>query len=86
MKVGDKVICIEDYNNGGWLPKDYCLTKGQLYEVSHLYVYILQKGNSHCERYIDKITIEGKGNVKYPTNLFITVEQHRENQLNQILS
>ena len=83
MKVGDKVlpqavciavVCIEDYNNGGWLPKNYSLTKGQVYEVSH------------WERYIDKITIEGKGNVKYPTNLFITVEQHRENQLNQILS
>ena len=72
MNIGDKVICMEDYNNGGWLPKDYCLTKGQVYDVFHWY--------------IDKIHIEGKGNVNYPTNLFITVEQHRENQLNQILS
>jgi hypothetical protein len=69
-----KMICIKNYDDGGWLSKDYCLTKGQVYEVSH------------WERYIDKITIEGKGNVNYPTNLFITVEQHRENQLNQILS
>ena len=71
-----KVICIKDYNNGGWLPKDYSLTKGQLYEVSNITT------SANWEKGL--LTIEGKGNVKYPTNLFITVEQHRENQLNKI--
>ena len=76
-----KVICIKDYNNGGWLPKDYSLTKGQLYEVS-------TRGNTNWEKGLlvqPTITIEGKGNVNYPTNLFITIEQHREQQLNKIL-
>jgi hypothetical protein len=71
------VICIKDYNNGGWLPKDYSLTKGQLYEVSNITT------SANWEKGL--LTIEGKGNVNYPTNLFITVEQHRENQLNKIL-
>jgi hypothetical protein len=78
MKVGDKLVCIEDYNNGGWLPKNYSLIKGQVYEVSNITT------SANWEKGLLKI--EGKGNVNYPTNLFITVEQHRENQLNQILS
>jgi hypothetical protein len=71
FEVGDKVICIEDYNNGGWLPKNYSLTKGQIYEVSTRVVHTT-------------ITIEGKGNVNYPIELFITLEQWREQQLNQL--
>ena len=84
MKVGDKVICIEDYNNGGWLPKNYSVTKGQLYQVS-----ATRGSNTNWEKGLlvcTTITIEGKGNVNYPTNLFISLEQHRENLLNQILS
>lgn len=81
MIVGDKIICIEDYSNGGWLPKDYTLTKGQLYEVSGK-----RPGINYNQIDTSTITLEGKGNVNYPTNLFITIEQHRENQLNQILS
>jgi hypothetical protein len=80
MKVGDKVICIEDYNNGGWLPKNYSVTKGQLYEVSGK-----MAGINYNQIDTSKITLEGKGNVKYPTNLFITIEQWREQQLNKIL-
>ena len=38
-----KVICIEDYNNGGWLPKDYSLTKGQLYHIKELGRYSYNK-------------------------------------------
>lgn len=83
MNKGDKVICIKDYNDSGWLSKNDSVTKGQLYEVS-------SKRRIHSLHTItgDKvicINVEGKGNVKYPTNLFITVEQHRENQINQIL-
>ena len=76
MNKGEKVICIKDYNDSGWLSKNDSVTKGQLYEVS-------SKRRIHS---LHTITVEGKGNVNYPTNLFITVEQHREQQLNQILS
>jgi hypothetical protein len=33
----------------------------------------------------DRIRVIEKGNSYYPTELFITVEQHRENQLNKLL-
>lgn len=73
MIVGDKVICIKDYNDSGWLSKNYSVTKGQLYEVSDTLVK-------------DRIRVKEKGNSYYPTELFITLKQHRDNQLNQILS
>ena len=77
MKVGDKLVCIEDYNNGGWLPKNYSLIKGQVYEVSQVV-----RGQIK----IDRIKIEGKGNTHYKLELFTTIEQWRNNQLNKILS
>ena len=73
MKVGDKVICIENHNNGGWLSKNDSVTKGKVYEVTDTLVK-------------DRIRVREKGNSYYPTNLFISVEQHRDNQINQILS
>ena len=77
MKVGDKLVCIEDYNDGGWLPKDYSLIKGQVYEVSQVV-----RGQIK----IDRIKIEGKGNTHYKLELFVNQEQWRDNQINQILS
>ncbi len=49
----------------------YSVIIGQIYEVSDTLVK-------------DRIRVREKGNSYYPTNLFITVEQHRENQLNKI--
>lgn len=77
MKVGDKLVCIEDYNDGGWLPKDYSLIKGQVYEVSQVV-----RGQIK----IDRIKIEEKGNTHYKLELFVNQEQWRDNQINQILS
>lgn len=33
----------------------------------------------------DRIRVTEKGNSYYPTELFITIEQHRENQINKLL-
>ena len=74
MNVGDKLICIKDYNNSGWLSKNDSLTKGQVYEVSEIAIGKLF------------IRLKDKGRVGYPVELFITLEQWRENQLNKILT
>jgi hypothetical protein len=50
----------------------YSVIIGQIYEVSDTLVK-------------DRIRVREKGNSYYPTNLFITVEQHRENQINKLL-
>lgn len=80
-RVSETLICIKDYNDSGWLSKNDSVTKGQLYEVSGK-----RPGINYNQIDTSTITLEGKGNVNYPTNLFITIEQHRENQINQILS
>jgi hypothetical protein len=69
MRVGDKVICI-NHNNGGWLSKNDSLIKGKVYEVTDTI-----KG---------RIRVKEKGNSWYPTELFVTQEQWREQQLNQL--
>ena len=51
----------------------YSVTIGQIYEVSDTLIK-------------DRIRVKEKGNSYYPTELFITLKQHRDNQLNQILS
>ena len=80
MKVGETVICIKDYNDSGWLSKNYSVTKGQLYEVSGK-----MAGINYNQIDTSKITLEGKGSVNYPIELFKTLEQWREQQLNKIL-
>ena len=80
MKVGDKVICIKDHNNGGWLAND-TVTKGKVYEVFGTYPFkdrirLMEKGMSYF-----KTTARGS---LLCSNLFITVQQHRDNQLNKI--
>jgi len=78
MKVGDKVlpqavciavICI-NHNDGGWLSKNDSLIKGKVYEVTYTI-----KG---------RIRVKEKDNSWYPTELFVTTEQWREQQLNQL--
>jgi hypothetical protein len=69
MRVEDKVICI-NHNNGGWLSKNDSLIKGKVYEVTDTI-----KG---------RIRVKEKGNSWYPTELFVTQEQWREQQLNQL--
>ena len=76
MNKGDKVICIKDYNDSGLLSKNDNGVKGMDSPFARYFIQLT----------FGYTTVEGKGNVNYPTNLFITVEQHREQQLNQILS
>jgi len=81
MNVGDKVICIEDYNNVGWLPKNRSVTKGQVYEITDTLIK-------------DRIKVRGNGidhngqycwKFYYPKELFITLQQWREQQLDKII-
>ena len=71
MIVGEKIICI-NYKTQYLTIVSYDVTIGQIYEVSDTLVK-------------DRIRVKEKGNSYYPTELFITVEQHRENQLNKLL-
>ena len=73
MIVGDKVICIKDYNDSGWLSKNYSVTKGQLYEVSDTLVK-------------DRIRVKEKGNSYYPTELFITLNTEIINSIRSFLN
>ena len=72
MNVGDKVICIENHSNGGWLSKNDSVTKGQVYEVTDTLIK-------------DRIRVREKGNSYYPKELFITLQQWREQQLDKII-
>jgi hypothetical protein len=89
MNKGDKIICIKDYNDSGWLSKNYSVTKGQLYEVSGKRPGInynqIDTSTAKQSAYGTTITLEGKGSVNYPIELFKTLQQWRDNQLNQIL-
>ena len=72
MIVGETVICINDNNKQG----TYSVTIGQIYEVSNILVT--------SAPILDRIRVKEKGNSYYPTELFITVKQHRDNQLKLI--
>jgi hypothetical protein len=79
MRVGDKVICI-NHNNGGWLSKNDSLIKGKVYEVIEEVIYHF----SSADTIKGRIRVKEKGNSWYPTELFVTQEQWREQQLNQL--
>lgn len=89
MIKGDKVICIKDYNASGWLSKNDSITKGQVYEVS----YCERSGIHYNDNLvaqplfneINKINLKEKGNVNYPIELFITIDQWREQQINKLI-
>ena len=51
---------------------EYDIVINQIYEVSDTLIKV------------DRIKVKEKDKSYYPTNLFISVEQHRENQLNKI--
>ena len=83
IEVNDKVICIKDITNGE-LP--YNITIGQIYEVSNCLVenHLPSTAMQSVRDTSVYINLIGKKNSYYPTELFITLKQHRENQLKLI--
>ena len=94
MKVGDKVICIATPHNSN--PNGaYSLNINQIYEVSYFFSQVevvqltelseINKSNDQKIVYSDRIRLKEKGNNFYPTEIFITLEQYREQQLNKLV-
>lgn len=75
-----KIICIKNrYNNkGGGFELQYDVTIGKIYDVEiqgiigDTYFYTLEK---------DDLTTK----VTYSSSLFITLEEHRQKQLNKLI-
>jgi hypothetical protein len=93
MKAGDKVICINDNKYVSGAP--YSVAIGQIYEVSYFFSQVevvsltelseINKSNDQKIVYSDRIRLKEKGNNFYPTEIFITLEKYREQQLNKLV-
>ena len=76
-----KLVCVENrYNNkGGGFELQYDVTIGKIYDAE---IQVIQLGDTKfytLEK--DDVTTQ----MTYPKELFITLEQHRQNQLEKIL-